>query len=190
MLTVYNLGYAIVSVAGSLVGGLLLTLGGESYTAYLVVFAISAACRVLTLPLFYLPPRSKKMSRRSSGPPKSTTSIAAWPPRCKAPAIRPPFNRRLRRERKYFGIHRDPPRKAVRSVLLFAPPLAKLDYMKVGKVLKLLHQDGWYEVPSKGGHPQFKHPVKSGRVTVSGKRSHELPPKTLNSILKQAGLKE
>jgi MFS family permease len=51
MLTVYNLGYAIVSVAGSLVGGLLLKLGGESYTAYLVVFGVSAACRVLTLPL-------------------------------------------------------------------------------------------------------------------------------------------
>jgi len=51
MLTVYNLGYAIVSVCGSLVGGLLLKLGGESYTAYLVVFAVSAAGRLLTLPL-------------------------------------------------------------------------------------------------------------------------------------------
>jgi MFS family permease len=51
MLTAYNLGYAVVSVGGSLVGGLLLELGGESYTAYLVVFAVSAAGRLLTIPL-------------------------------------------------------------------------------------------------------------------------------------------
>jgi predicted RNA binding protein YcfA (HicA-like mRNA interferase family) len=62
--------------------------------------------------------------------------------------------------------------------------------MKVSEVLKLLHKDGWYRVPSRGGHRQFKHPSKPGRVTVSGKPSHELPPGTLNSILKQAGLKE
>jgi MFS family permease len=51
MLTAYNFGYAVVSVLGSLVGGLLLKLGGETYAAYLVVFAVSAAGRVLTLPL-------------------------------------------------------------------------------------------------------------------------------------------
>jgi predicted RNA binding protein YcfA (HicA-like mRNA interferase family) len=62
--------------------------------------------------------------------------------------------------------------------------------MKVGAVLKLLRKDGWYKVPSHGGHRQFKHPTKPGRVTVSGKPSDELPPGTLNSILKQAGLKE
>jgi predicted RNA binding protein YcfA (HicA-like mRNA interferase family) len=61
--------------------------------------------------------------------------------------------------------------------------------MKVSQVLKLLRQDGWYRVYSRGGHRQFKHPTKPGRVTVSGKPSHELPPGTLNSILKQAGLK-
>jgi len=62
--------------------------------------------------------------------------------------------------------------------------------MKVSEVLKLLREDGWYEVPSRGGHRQFKHPTKPGRVTVSGKPSDDLPPGTLNSILKQAGLKE
>lgn len=61
--------------------------------------------------------------------------------------------------------------------------------MKVGEVLKLLRKDGWYRVPSRGGHRQFKHPVKPGRVTVSGKPSDELPPGTLGSILKQSGLK-
>jgi predicted RNA binding protein YcfA (HicA-like mRNA interferase family) len=61
--------------------------------------------------------------------------------------------------------------------------------MKVSQILKLLHRDGWYRVPSRGGHRQFKHPTKLGRVTVSGKPGDELPPGTLNSILKQAGLK-
>jgi predicted RNA binding protein YcfA (HicA-like mRNA interferase family) len=61
--------------------------------------------------------------------------------------------------------------------------------MKVREVLKVLRQDGWYRVPSCGGHRQFQHPAKSGRVTVSGKASDDLPPGTLNSILRQAGLK-
>jgi predicted RNA binding protein YcfA (HicA-like mRNA interferase family) len=62
--------------------------------------------------------------------------------------------------------------------------------MKVREVLKLLRNDGWYRVPSKSGHRQFKHPTKPGRVTVSGNASDDLPPGTLHSILKQAGLKE
>jgi predicted RNA binding protein YcfA (HicA-like mRNA interferase family) len=62
--------------------------------------------------------------------------------------------------------------------------------MKVREIIKLLHADGWYRVPSRGGHRQFKHPTKPGRVTVSGKSSDDLPPGTLNSILKQAGLKQ
>ncbi|MGC1274502.1 MAG: type II toxin-antitoxin system HicA family toxin [Planctomycetaceae bacterium] len=62
--------------------------------------------------------------------------------------------------------------------------------MKVREVLRLLREDGWYIVPSRGGHRQFKHPTKPGRVTVSGKPRDDLPPGTLGSILKQAGLKE
>ena len=60
--------------------------------------------------------------------------------------------------------------------------------MKVREVLKRLQADGWYRVRARGGHRQFKHPTKPGRVTVSGKLSHDLAPGTLNSILKQAGL--
>jgi predicted RNA binding protein YcfA (HicA-like mRNA interferase family) len=63
-----------------------------------------------------------------------------------------------------------------------------LPRMKVREVLMLLKADRWYRVPTSGGHRQFKRPAKLGRVTVSGKPSHDLPPGTLNSILKQAGL--
>jgi predicted RNA binding protein YcfA (HicA-like mRNA interferase family) len=40
-----------------------------------------------------------------------------------------------------------------------------------------------------GSHRQFKHVHKVGRVTVPGKPSDDLAPGTLNSVLKQAGLK-
>jgi len=61
--------------------------------------------------------------------------------------------------------------------------------MKVGDVLRLLHEDGWQQVAMRGSHRQFKHAEKRGRVTVAGKQSDDLAPGTLNSILKQAGLK-
>jgi predicted RNA binding protein YcfA (HicA-like mRNA interferase family) len=61
--------------------------------------------------------------------------------------------------------------------------------MKVSEALTMLRRDGWELVATRGSHRQFKHPTKPGRVTVAGKPSHDLPPGTLNSILKQAGLK-
>jgi len=61
--------------------------------------------------------------------------------------------------------------------------------MKVSELLRLLHGDGWFLVATRGSHRQFKHLVKPGRVTVPGKPSDDLAPGTLNSILKQAGLR-
>lgn len=62
--------------------------------------------------------------------------------------------------------------------------------MKVREVLQILNDDGWYLVATRGSHRQFKHTAKAGRVTVPGKPSDDLAPGTLNSILKQAGLKK
>jgi len=62
--------------------------------------------------------------------------------------------------------------------------------MKVSEVLRLLNDDGWYLVTVRGSHRQLKHPEKVGRVTVAGKPRDDVAPGTLNSILKQAGLKE
>ena len=61
--------------------------------------------------------------------------------------------------------------------------------MKVSDVLRLLKDDGWFLVATRGSHRQYKHPTKAGRVTVPGKPSDDLAPGTLNSILKQSGLK-
>jgi predicted RNA binding protein YcfA (HicA-like mRNA interferase family) len=56
------------------------------------------------------------------------------------------------------------------------------------EVIKMLEQDGWYEVKVNGSHHHFKHPTKPGKVTVPHPK-HEIPKGTLNSIMKQAGLK-
>ena len=61
--------------------------------------------------------------------------------------------------------------------------------MKVREILQLLAEDGWQVVAIRGSHRQLKHSEKAGRVTVAGKPSDDLHPKTAASILRQAGLK-
>jgi predicted RNA binding protein YcfA (HicA-like mRNA interferase family) len=58
-------------------------------------------------------------------------------------------------------------------------------------VIKIIEADGWRHDRTVGSHLQFRHPTKPGTVTVSsgGKLNRDVPPGTLNSILKQAGLK-
>jgi predicted RNA binding protein YcfA (HicA-like mRNA interferase family) len=62
--------------------------------------------------------------------------------------------------------------------------------MKIRDIIKMLERDGWVLVAQKGSHRQFKHPTKPGRVTVAGKPSDDLASGTLNSVLRQAGLKD
>jgi predicted RNA binding protein YcfA (HicA-like mRNA interferase family) len=62
--------------------------------------------------------------------------------------------------------------------------------MKVKEIVRILEEDGWFLVGTRGSRRQYKHPVRPGRVTVAGKPSDDLAPGTLNSILKQSGLKE
>ena len=61
--------------------------------------------------------------------------------------------------------------------------------MKVREVNRLIEDDGWKHVRTRGSHRQFNHPVKRGVVTLPGKPNDDLAPGTLNNILKQAGLK-
>jgi len=61
--------------------------------------------------------------------------------------------------------------------------------VKVGAIIKLIEDDCWQQVATRGSHRQYRHPVKPGRVTVPGKPSDELHPKTQASILRQAGLR-
>ncbi len=45
-------------------------------------------------------------------------------------------------------------------------------------------------VGQKGSHRQYKHLFKLGLVTIAGHPKDELAPGTLNSVLRQAGLKD
>ncbi|PJF25701.1 MAG: addiction module toxin, HicA family [Phototrophicales bacterium] len=60
--------------------------------------------------------------------------------------------------------------------------------MKVHEIIKRLERDEWFLVATRGSHRQYKHPGRPGRVTIPDKLSADLHPKTLDSILKQAGL--
>jgi predicted RNA binding protein YcfA (HicA-like mRNA interferase family) len=62
--------------------------------------------------------------------------------------------------------------------------------VKVRDLIALLEADGWPEVRTRGSHRQFRHANKTGTVTVAGKPGVDVPPGTLNSVLKQAGLKK
>lgn len=61
--------------------------------------------------------------------------------------------------------------------------------MKIKDLIETIELDGWQQIRQKGSHRQFHHPIKSGTVTVAGKASVDVPPGTLISVLKQAGLK-
>jgi predicted RNA binding protein YcfA (HicA-like mRNA interferase family) len=61
--------------------------------------------------------------------------------------------------------------------------------MKVRDLIRQIQQDGWFQVRQTGSHRQFHHPSKAGTVTIAGGLSEDVPKGTLNSVLKQAGLK-
>jgi predicted RNA binding protein YcfA (HicA-like mRNA interferase family) len=63
--------------------------------------------------------------------------------------------------------------------------------MKVSEIIKMIEDDGWFLVRQKGSHRQYKHRIKKGLVTIAAhKMSDEIAKGTLNSILKQAQLKQ
>lgn len=61
--------------------------------------------------------------------------------------------------------------------------------MKIRDVIATIEADGWRQVRQRGSHRQYKHPTKPGLVTIAGKPGDDLAPGTLNSVLKQAGLR-
>ena len=62
--------------------------------------------------------------------------------------------------------------------------------MKIRHVIKLIEDDGWFLVATRGSHRQYKHMSKVGRVTIAGHPGDDVSPGTLNSILKQAQLEK
>ncbi len=59
---------------------------------------------------------------------------------------------------------------------------------KVREAIRIVEDDGWYHVRTRGSHRQFKHPFKRRLVTIPGKLGADLREETWRSILKQAEL--
>jgi predicted RNA binding protein YcfA (HicA-like mRNA interferase family) len=57
-------------------------------------------------------------------------------------------------------------------------------------VIRLIEEDGWFLIATRGSHRQFKHASKPGRVTIAGHPGDDVSPGTLNSIRKQAQLEK
>ena len=61
--------------------------------------------------------------------------------------------------------------------------------IKTRDLIRALEADGRRRVVPKGGHAQFKHPAKPGRVTIPYHRGGaDIPAGTLRAIERQAGL--
>jgi predicted RNA binding protein YcfA (HicA-like mRNA interferase family) len=61
---------------------------------------------------------------------------------------------------------------------------------KVRDAIRLIEEDGWFLIATRGDHRQFKHLVKRGRVTIAGNRQTICLQAPSIASLKQAGLKE
>jgi predicted RNA binding protein YcfA (HicA-like mRNA interferase family) len=61
--------------------------------------------------------------------------------------------------------------------------------VKVRDVIKKLEDDGWYHVSTAGSHHHYKHPQKSGKVTVAGNMADDVKIGTLRAIEKASGVK-
>jgi predicted RNA binding protein YcfA (HicA-like mRNA interferase family)/predicted RNase H-like HicB family nuclease len=60
--------------------------------------------------------------------------------------------------------------------------------VKVREVIRMIENDGWALVRTRGSHRQYRHPVKLGLVTVPGKPGDDLAPGTLNSVFEASGV--
>jgi len=62
--------------------------------------------------------------------------------------------------------------------------------VKVKEAIRVVEDAGWELARTRGSHRQYRHPNRPGLVTIAGKPSDTLHPKTWASIVKQAGLPE
>ena len=63
--------------------------------------------------------------------------------------------------------------------------------VKVREAIKRIEERGWELAHTRRGrHRQYRHPDRPGLVTIAGKPSDTLHPKTWASIIRQAGLED
>ena len=66
--------------------------------------------------------------------------------------------------------------------------MPRLPRVTAREAQRAVERDGWYAVPSSGGHRQFRHASKPGRVTIPMHSGGTMTPGTVKSIIHQAGL--
>lgn len=59
--------------------------------------------------------------------------------------------------------------------------------MKFREIERIILDDGWIYKSTKGSHYQYIYPTKKGKITIP-KHTGDLNPKTIKSIMQQAGL--
>jgi predicted RNA binding protein YcfA (HicA-like mRNA interferase family) len=64
----------------------------------------------------------------------------------------------------------------------------KMPRITAAELLRALRRDGWQQVRQSGSHVTLKHPTKPSIVTVPRHAKVIIKLKTLETILKQAGL--
>lgn len=57
------------------------------------------------------------------------------------------------------------------------------------EIERQLLADGWYRVKGKGGHIRFKHPTKTGKISLSLHTGKRLSLNDIKEIEKQSGIK-
>jgi predicted RNA binding protein YcfA (HicA-like mRNA interferase family) len=62
--------------------------------------------------------------------------------------------------------------------------------VKVREAIRRIEAAGWVLARTRGSHRQYRHPDRPGLVTIAGKPSDSLHPKTWASIIRQAGLED
>ncbi len=60
---------------------------------------------------------------------------------------------------------------------------------KVREIIDLLEAEGWRYISTKGDHHKFYKEGARRPIIVAGKRNDDLAEGTINSILREAGLK-
>ena len=95
---------------------------------------------------------------------------------------------------RVFDLERDRPdsRRIQETVLPpgRSPERGPTQVVQVRDVERMIENEGWRLVRTRGSHRQYQHPFRPGLVTIPGRPSAELAAGTLSSILKQAGLKK
>lgn len=76
--------------------------------------------------------------------------------------------------------------KQTTCLLLYPSLMCIIHTMTSREIIKRLESEGWRLHHCKGDHRQYKHPTKSGKVTVPHPKK-DLPAGTLRNIYRQAG---